>query len=236
MPSTPRYYILDDHSLFHVTWKCHNNDWLLKEDWAKQLYYNLLLKYKDRYGVQIYAYCFMDNHPHLTGKLKSLKDFSDFFRVVNSCFARFYNKKVGRRGQVVMDRFKSPRIESEADLFKVMFYIDLNPKRAGKVSHPKQNTFSSYNYYAFGKSDSLVTSAPSYLGLGKSPQARQKIYQSLVESILKNDWKEKVPYSSVSFIGNPIWVRQQIYQLKMAKTSYYRDWKQRYKKRFANYI
>lgn len=233
MPSFPRYYILENQSLFHVTWKCHNNDWLLKTDWAKKLYYDLLLKYKDRYGVEIYAYCLMDNHPHLTGKLKCLKDFSDFFRVVNSCFARAYNKKVGRRGQVVMDRFKSPRIETEADLFKVMFYIDLNPKRAGKVIHPKQNRFSSYHHYAYGKKDELITSTPTYLGLGKNGKERQKIYRELVAKILKHDWKIKKPYSSTPFIGNPIWVNQKVKTLKEAQANYYRDWKQRYHQRFG---
>ena len=235
MPSFPRYYILEDQSLFHVTWKCHNEDWLLKTDWAKKHYYDLLLKYKDQYGVQIYAYCLMDNHIHLTGKLQSLKNFSDFFRVVNSCFARFYNKRVERRGQVVMDRFKSPRIETEADLLKVMFYIDLNPKRAGKVIHPKKNIFSSYNYYAYGKKDALVTSAPTYLGLGKTRKERQKIYQELISKILKYDWKVKKPYSSIPFIGNPIWVNQRIKTLKEAQANYYRDWKIRHERRFGTF-
>jgi len=104
MPSLPRVAILEDSSLFHVTWQSHNQDWLLEEKWVKELYYQLLLKYKDRYSVQIYSYCFMDNHIHLSGRLKDLKSFSDFFRVVNSYFARTYNKEVKRRGQVVMDR------------------------------------------------------------------------------------------------------------------------------------
>ena len=38
--------------------------------------------------------------------MTSKKGFSDFFRVVNNLFARKYNKRHKRRGQVVMDRFK----------------------------------------------------------------------------------------------------------------------------------
>lgn len=52
MPSLPRNAILENDSCFHVTWQCHNQDWLLKESWAKQLYYQLLLHYKDRYGIR----------------------------------------------------------------------------------------------------------------------------------------------------------------------------------------
>jgi hypothetical protein len=54
MPSLPRYAILFDRSTFHVTWQCHNKDWLLESDWAKRLYYSLLLRFKERYRVQIY--------------------------------------------------------------------------------------------------------------------------------------------------------------------------------------
>ena len=56
MPYLPRYLIICDDSYFHVTWLCHNKDRLLQQDWAKKLYYNLLLKYKDRHGVEIYSY------------------------------------------------------------------------------------------------------------------------------------------------------------------------------------
>ena len=35
-----------------------------------------------------------------------------------------------------------------------------------------------------------------------------------VEEILKNDWKEKKPYASVHFIGDPIWVKLRSQALK----------------------
>jgi len=233
MPSLPRRAILEDNSICHVTWQCHNESWLLKKRWAKELYYQLLLKYKDRYNVQIYSYCFMDNHIHLSGRLGDLDDFSDFVRVVNACFARAYNKAVGRRGQVVMDRFKSPRIQTDQDLLKVMLYIDLNPKRAHKVKHPQQNEYSSFAHYAYGADDPLITPAPSYLQMGTTPKRRQKAYQAMIEEILKNDWKEKKPYSSTCFIGNPSWVTWQSRQLKETRKAQYEDWQARHYQRFG---
>lgn len=233
MPSLPRWAILEDGSTFHVTWQCHNQDWLLKEPWAKKLYYDLLLKYKDRYQVEIYSYCFMDNHPHLSGKLTRLAFFSDFFRVVNSFFARAYNREMKRRGQVVMDRFKSPHIQTDRDLLRVMLYIDLNPKRAGKVNHPKDYPFSSFAYYAYGKEDSLLTPAPSYVELGSTPQRRQEAYRAMIEEILKNDWKEKKPYSSVPFIGDPDWVIKKSLELKEISRERFQRWRERYKEKFG---
>ncbi len=61
MAYLPRNQIIWDGAIFHVTWQCHNHSWLLEKDWAKQLYYDLLLKYKDRYQVVFYSYHFMNN-------------------------------------------------------------------------------------------------------------------------------------------------------------------------------
>ncbi|KAB2836873.1 MAG: transposase [Candidatus Brocadia sp.] len=234
MPTRPRYAILTDRSTFHVTWQCHNRHWLLKTDWAKRLYYNLLLKYKDRYQVQIYSYCFMSNHPHLTGFCLDKKLLSDMFRVVNSLFARVYNKRFRRRGQVVMDRFKSPVIQTDFNHLQVMFYIDLNPKRAGMVKHPKEYAWSSFHYYAYGKDDPIITPAPSYLNLGNTEGLRRANYLKMIRQILQNDWKEKRPYSSTPFIGNPDWVTGRMEQLKLFMRLRRQSWLTRFKEKFAN--
>lgn len=204
MAYLPRYQIICDDAHFHVTWQCHNKDWLLKWNWAKQAYYNLLLKYKDKYGIQFYSYSLMDNHPHLVGHLESKKQFSAFFRVVNSQFARFVNKRLQRRGQVVMDRFKSPMIESDHHMLTVMAYIDLNQHRAGKVDHPRKNDWSSYRYYAYGEPDPLIIPSPSYLALGNTPQERQEEYRAIVQSLLEH--RKLINISHTHFIGDPDWV------------------------------
>ena len=214
MPSLPRYLVLTNKSLFHVTWQCHNREFHLQHDWAKKKYYDLLLKYKDKYHIKIFSYCFMSNHPHITGYVDDKKNLSDFFRIVNALFARFYNKIMNRRGQLVMDRFKSPVIETQPDLLKVMYYIDLNPKRARMVKHPKEYAWTSFHHYAYGKNDPLVTHPDCYLNLGESATERQNTYLSMIEEILKNDWKEKKKYSSECFIGNPEWVTMRYIQLR----------------------
>ena len=98
MAYLPRYEIICDDAYFHVTWQCHNKDWLLQWDWAKKAYYDLLLKYKDKYGIEIYAYNFMDNHPHLTGHLQIKENLSALLRLVNSRFARCASEYPGIAG------------------------------------------------------------------------------------------------------------------------------------------
>ena len=211
MSRYPRYALISDDCYFHVTWQCHNGEWLLKEEWAKEFYYYLLLRFKDAYEIIFFAYHLMENHPHLIGWCRDKKKFSDFFRVVNNLFARGYNKRMGRKGQVVMDRFKSPRIETDLHMLRAMTYVDLNGVRCGRDRRPGETKWSSYDYYAFGKEDPLLTPSPSYLTLGAIPEERQAAYRAIVDELIRQD---AINISNVCFIGNPDWVLARHEELK----------------------
>jgi len=215
MARIPRKWIITDDCLFHVTWQCHNKSWLLKCQWAKKLYYQLLLRYKKKYEVTFFSYAFMDNHIHLSGRLKSLDQLSSFFRVVNSMFAKEINQRMGRFGQVVRDRFKSPCLETERDLIQEMIYHDLNEVRAGKTIHPQDNEFSSYSHYAYGKTDPLLSDPEIYLQLGRTSAERQEAYRGMVEEILRTAPRKKNgKYTKQHFIGDPHWVTEKYEGLK----------------------
>ena len=233
MANYPRSLIVVDGSVFHVTLKCHNNDWLLGSEFAKELYYELLIKYKNYYGVEFFSYCFMDNHPHLTGRCKSQKLFSDFFRVVHSCFSKQLNKELKRKGQTVMDRFKSPTMQSDENLMNVIIYNDLNPYRTVKQTHPKKYKWSSYQHYAYGKEDRLLTDPECYKALGKTSSAREKNYRFMINEIIKNDHKApKCPYRNesnfVCFIGNPQWVEKRFKLLRKIVNKKRKEWQDRH--------
>ena len=160
----------------------------------------------------------MDNHIHLSGQISSLEQFSAFFRVVNSMFAKVINKQKNRCGQVVRDRFKSPALQTEKDLIHEMIYHDLNEVRAGKSTHPNENEMSSFAHYAYGKADSLLTDPEIYVQLGRNPQERQESYRDMVEEILETAPRKKEGrYTQELFIGDPHWVAERYENLKKAK-------------------
>jgi len=177
--------VLEDGAFFHIMWQCHNKDWLLKEDWSKKLYYDLLLKYRDKYEIVYYGYHFMENHIHLAGQLHRLELFSNYFRLVNNLFARNINKRLGRRGQAVMDRFLSPSIKDDKHMLAVLAYIDSNGVRSGRDGRPEESKWSSYHHYANGRKDSLVKTAPTYFLLGSTQAKRQMEYRQLVSVQLR---------------------------------------------------
>lgn len=184
MTGVPRNQVIYDGCLFHVAWRCHNKSWLLNDERIKRVYYDLLIKYRGKYAMHFFGYHFMENHVHLIGKAESVDLFSRFFRCVNNLFARQINQRMRRRGQVVMERIKSLPIEDDTHLLSVMAYADLNGVRAGRDKAPGENKWSSYNYYAHGIADDLLTPAPSYLMLSTDQIVRQKEYQNLVRGML----------------------------------------------------
>ncbi|MGI9301345.1 MAG: transposase, partial [Gammaproteobacteria bacterium] len=63
-------------------------------------------------------------------------------------------------------------------------YVELNPVRAGLVSHPGDYPWSSYRFNALGETDDLVTPHDLYTGLGRSGPKRRSAYRSLFRSRL----------------------------------------------------
>lgn len=208
MPRTPRKLLVEENSTNHCTWRSHNLEFVLEEDDAKRKMLGLIAKYKAKYGIVIRNYNLMSSHPHVVClSTQGQKAFSDFWQVVNQCYARWYNKRRGRRGQVVMERLKSPMIQDGDHLLTVMRYVDLNPVRAGMVKRISEWRWSSYRHYAFGEPNALIDDPPEYLALGSNAPARRKAYRALfaeklVAPLLERRWD----LVAAPFVGDEQWM------------------------------
>ena len=79
-------------------------------------------------------------------------DVSEFIKLLKQRFTQWYNGKVGRRGTLWEDRFKSVLVEGDGDpLVTMAAYIDLNPVRAAIVSDPGEYRWSGYGEAMAGR-------------------------------------------------------------------------------------
>ena len=218
MAYLPRYAIIWDGAIFHVTWQCHNKSWLLKYSWAKQLYYDLLLKYKDQYRVCFYSYHFMDNHIHLTMFMKNAIEFSRFLQYVHSTFVLRYNRLAGRDSSLMRDRPKTKLIQNEEQELNTLLYGDTNPTRTELALHPEQWEFSSYHYYAEGKPDPLLDESPCYTALGETAEARRAVYREQLEGVVEKIEEHRPTFEELAgpgnFLGETAWVKEQELRLQ----------------------
>jgi putative transposase len=190
----------------HFTARCHNGDFLLKSAMVKGMLYFLLFTYKLLFGILIYHYCFMDNHIHIILYTPTTEALSKFVHQVLSQMARFINRRTGRKGQVFMDRARTPVIQDGRRFLVTMRYIDKNPIRAGIVTQASKYEWSSYGYYAWGQQDDLIDPAPEYLGLHKLPSKRRSLYRELVNRLMGRGEERLPEMTTWYFIGDPAWV------------------------------
>jgi putative transposase len=212
MARIPRSFLVDLGSTNHCTFRSHNQMPLFDPETA-EVFLGLMGKYKQRYGILIHSYCLMSTHPHVVlSSTKGQQSFSAFWKSVNQGIARYFNKKNNRKGQVVMERLRSPMIAPDGrHCLTVMRYGDLNPVRAGLVKSPKDWKFSSYRHYAFGEKNTLIDDAPDYIALGSNFVQRRRAYQNFFAQKLVLPLLARQPYLATGpFIGNGSWVSDRL--------------------------
>lgn len=209
MARYPRSRLVGAGTIHHCFWRSHNRSPVLDSDDARRKFLGLLAKYKDRHGIEIRSYCLMSTHPHLVCRSTlGQPAFSAFWKVVNQCFARWSNRRTGGRGQVVMERLGSPRIQQGGrHELEVMLYGDLNPVRAHMVRRPRDWPWSSHAHYALGQRDSLVTDSPAYTALGRSPGERRAAYLRLFRlRFVRRLRRHRPDLVRLPFVGTARWV------------------------------
>jgi putative transposase len=185
----PRSWLLDPHVAFHKMWQAHDHQHLLAAPETKRDYLDQLFRFKPRAtreGVKLYAYCVMDNHVHECGAIGDrFEPLSEWMRVAHGTFAQRFNKRVGRRGKVAIERPKTVVLEDDRAVLQVMLYLDANPVVAGLVADAGDWPWSSHGFYAYGTTDTWtkhLDPPDAYLALGETPVERQQAYRKCYEA------------------------------------------------------
>ncbi|MBL9126456.1 MAG: transposase [Verrucomicrobiales bacterium] len=94
---------------------------------------------------------------YLAGFHARMYDVSAFMKLVKQRFTQWYNVRVGRKGTLWEDRFKSVLVDGAGRALATMAaYIDLNPIRAGIVRDPKDYRWSGYGEAMAGRKRAKV--------------------------------------------------------------------------------
>jgi len=100
----------------------------------------------ERFGIQIHAYCLMDNHYHL---LVHCPDggLSPAMQRLGSLYTRHVNDRLGRDGAIFRGRFHSRIVDSDAHLLAAARYIHRNALDLPGVDSPDAYRWSSHRAY-----------------------------------------------------------------------------------------
>jgi putative transposase len=132
--------------IWHITDRCHNQDFLLKFKRDRKNWTLWLFKAKKKYGIVILNYIVTSNHIHLLVYNDGRRDIiSRSMLVVASRTAIEYNKRKNRSGAFWEDNYHATAVDTGKHFLECLLYIDLNMVRAGVVQHPKDWPMSGYN-------------------------------------------------------------------------------------------
>src|SRR5690554_126539 len=132
-----------------------------------------------KYNVAVHAFVLMTNHVHLLATPSDQEGISRMMQALGRRYVQYFNYTYGRTGTLWEGRYKSTLVDSEAYLFTLYRYIELNPVRAQMVAHASEYPWSSYQHNAVGREIGLITPHELYDALGKTRKARQSRYRAM---------------------------------------------------------
>lgn len=144
-----------------------------------QYYLDTLGEALQLHGCLLHGYVLMTNHVHLLVTPTVSFGISRLMQTTGRKYVQYINRTWRRSGTLWEGRYKASLIDSDAWLLTCMRYIELNPVRAGMVSHPGEYRWSSYAANAHGMGSQLLDPHPLYLALGSSLSERLYAYREL---------------------------------------------------------
>lgn len=113
--------------------------------------------------AEIISFCLMPNHYHLLLKQVAENGISNFARLFQNSFTRYFNTKHTRSGYLFEGQFKAVRIEDNEQLLHLNRYIHINP-------------YVSFVVKSFGELEAYpYSSLPEYLDKRQSNLSNKEI-------------------------------------------------------------
>ena len=146
----------------------------------------------EKYGCRIHAYCLMTNHVHLLVTPELAESAGLMMKHLGQRYVQYINRTYRRTGTLWEGRFRSCLAQDETYVLACYRYIELNPVRAGMVTHPAEYAWSSYRCNGQGAQDVLLNPHPQYLALGRSMDERHRRYRDLFQAHLEPGIIDKI--------------------------------------------
>ncbi len=178
MPRAGR--LVKDNGVYHVLNRGHDRHKLFPSVQDFKEFKDIIARYKQKFEFELYHYCLMPNHFHLLLRIRRGDDLQLLMKGMSQSHSFHYKRHYKLSGYLFQNRYKNIPITKDEYLMECGRYIERNPVRAGMMDDPGAYYWSSYNFYAKGKIDNIVTPDPLFLMLSSIEQERKAKYSEYV--------------------------------------------------------
>lgn len=166
---------------YHITHRGNRRGRVFVEADDRDVYRAFLQRYKNRYGMRVWAYCLMSNHVHLIAEPASERSLALAVGHGHGKYAQWFNARHGVSGHLWAGRFFSCALD-DAHLLAAVRYVEQNPVRAGLVARAEDWPWSSGRTHCGLDSDSLVDNGGPFHG--RIENWREWVNHTIAESHL----------------------------------------------------
>ena len=194
MPRRPRLVV--PHIPLHIIQRGNNRNNCFFCDSDYLTFKSMLRESARDAKCSVHAYVLMTNHVHLLVTPEEVSSPAKMMKWVGERYVQYVNSRYERVGTLWQGRYRSCLVGDDAYLTVCHRYIELNPVRAGLVSHPAEYRWSSYRSNAIGMDDPIVTRHSVFENGDEI--IRQQRYQSLFKHVLDEKTVAQVRHATNS--------------------------------------
>jgi len=188
---------------YHIVLRGNNRQDVFLTNQDRRHFLNLLKAYKERFELNVYAYCLLSNAVHLLIETRQA-NLSRAMQGLGTIYTKYFNRQHETSGHVFQGRYKAFLVEKESYLLAVSRHIHLEPVRAGMKEKPWRYPWSScVAYVEFGSPDTLVDAAPVLRALAKNRLKQSVLYLRYLKERLKDPDAHELPIVRGLFVGTP---------------------------------
>ncbi|MDO8675091.1 MAG: transposase [Candidatus Omnitrophota bacterium] len=140
---------------YHVVQRGNRNQKVFIKGGDKARYLHILKVQADLFGVDIWAYCLMDNHVHLIVMPKQKGALTECISETHRSYTRMVNFREDWRGHLWQGRFRSYPMDARY-LWAAVRYVERNPVRAGIVDKAEDYSWSSAKAHVKRQKDEVL--------------------------------------------------------------------------------
>jgi putative transposase len=133
-------------AVYHIMNRGGSRQKILLEEQDHEAFLNTIGEIHDRWGVEVFAYCLMENHYHLCLRTPE-GNLSRVMRHLDGLYTQRFNRLHRRDGALFRGRYRAIVVDKDSYLAQVVRYIHLNPLEAGLVREPQAYVWSSHRFY-----------------------------------------------------------------------------------------
>jgi putative transposase len=188
---------LEDDQIYHILNRGNGRNEVFHKNGDFKAFIELLRESKNRYSVDILAYCVMPNHFHFLLRPRYATHLSAMMQWLMTSHVRGYHTHYGSCGHIWGGRYKSFIVQENRYLLTIIRYIESNPVRAGLVRSASEWNWSSFRE-RIGECKPIIAEAPIELPEDWSQFVNTPLTKSEIERL-------RVSIQRQSPFGEPAW-------------------------------